>query len=82
VAPRWTAALGCGTVGFAFVVGQLGDALDLPQVVRDLSPFTHIPAVPAVDLDPLPLLVLSAVAVVSTLIGGATLRRRDLAIAA
>jgi ABC-2 type transport system permease protein len=82
VAPKWTAALGWGTVGFTFVVGQLGDVLDLPQVVGNLSPFTHIPAVPAVDLDPLPLLVLSAVAVVSTLIGGAILRRRDLAIAA
>jgi ABC-2 type transport system permease protein len=82
VAPRWTAAVGWGAVGFTFVIGQLGDALDLPQAVRNLSPFTHIPAIPAVDLDPRPLLVLSAVAVVSTLIGVAILRRRDLAITA
>jgi len=82
VVPRWTAAVGWSAVGFTFVVGQLGDALDLPQAVGNLSPFTHIPAMPAVDPDPLPLLVLSAVAVVSTLVGVAILRRRDLAIAA
>jgi ABC-2 type transport system permease protein len=80
LAPRWVSAVGWTGVGFTFVVAQLGNALDLPDVVHHLSPFTHIPAIPAVDLEPLPLLVLSAVASVSTLVGVMMLRRRDLAI--
>jgi polyether ionophore transport system permease protein len=72
---------GLAWAGFAAGVacGLLGDLLDLPQAVRDLSPFSHVPAIPAVDLAPAPLLALLAVAVGLAVLGLALFRRRDLA---
>lgn len=82
VVPRWAPTIGWVSVGFAFVVGQLGAGLGLPDGVIDLSPFSHVPAVPASDLDLVPLGILSCVAIVLYAIGVAGLRRRDLAISA
>jgi ABC-2 type transport system permease protein len=72
VAIAWTA------VALFFLMAQLGPLLDLPQAVLDLSPFTHIPAVPAADVTTLPLVVLVAVAVALGFAGLAGFRRRDL----
>jgi ABC-2 type transport system permease protein len=72
VAIAWTA------VALFFLMAQLGPLLDLPQAVLDLSPFTHIPAVPAAELTVLPLVVLLAVAAGLFVIGLAGFRRRDL----
>jgi ABC-2 type transport system permease protein len=72
VAIVWTA------VALFFLMAQLGPLLDLPQAVLDLSPFTHIPAVPAADVTTLPLVVLVAVAVALGFAGLAGFRRRDL----
>ena len=74
VAIAWTA------VALFFLMAQLGPLLDLPQAVLDLSPFTHIPAVPAAELTVLPLVVLFAVAAGLFVIGLAGFRRRDLAL--
>ena len=74
VAIAWTA------VALFFLMAQLGPLLDLPQAVLDLSPFTHIPAVPAAELTVLPLVVLLAVAAGLFVIGLAGFRRRDLAL--
>ncbi|AVT37562.1 ABC transporter permease [Plantactinospora sp. BB1] len=74
VALSWTAFLLC------VLLGQLGALLELPQPVLNLSPFTHLPAVPAADPSATPLVVLLAVAVALTGLGLATFRRRDLAI--
>jgi ABC-2 type transport system permease protein len=74
VAIAWTA------VALFFLMAQLGPLLDLPQAVLDLSPFTHIPAVPAAELTVLPLVVLLAVAAGLFAIGLAGFRRRDLAL--
>ena len=80
--PRWASAIGWASVAFSFVIGQLGVGLALPEVVIDLSPFSHVPAVPASDLDLLPLVLLTVVAVVLHGVGIAGVRRRDLAISA
>lgn len=64
-------------VAWLAVVLFLGTLLDLPAWARDLSPFTHTPAVPQEDLDALPLVVMTAVAVALTTLGAAALRRRD-----
>lgn len=61
------------------VVGFLGEVLRLPDWTRDLSPFEHVPAVPAVDVRWLPLAVLLAVAAALVAAGAWGFRRRDIA---
>ncbi|MFK3979066.1 ABC transporter permease [Micromonospora sp. NPDC050397] len=74
-------AVGLGWLGFTFslVLGQLGGLLGLPAAVRDISPFSHVPALPAVEAAATPLLVMSAVALTLGVAGLALFRRRDLA---
>ena len=69
---RWTPLV------YVFVAGYFGPLTDLPQAVRSVSPFDHVPAYPAEELDWLPLLVLAVVAAAVTAAGYAGLRRRDL----
>ena len=76
--PRWATAIGWGALGVSLVMGQLGALFELPQWVLNVSPFTHVPAVPAEQLEWLPLLVLLAVAAGLTTVGLVALRRRDL----
>jgi ABC-2 type transport system permease protein len=78
-APRWTSAIGWASVGFAFVIGQLGTGLGLPEAVIDLSPFTHVPAVPAAEFELLPMMTLTALALTLHAVGMLGCRRRDLA---
>jgi ABC-2 type transport system permease protein len=80
--PRWTAPVAWGGLAFAFVVGQFGGVLDLPQAVINLSPFVHPPLLPAADLDVTPVVVLLLVAVALAAVGVAAFRRRDLVTAA
>ncbi|HMT04829.1 MAG TPA: hypothetical protein PKD76_04720 [Solirubrobacterales bacterium] len=51
---------------------------NLPEWLVDLSPFSHVPAVPAVALDLTPLFVMTALSIVITAAGLALWRRRDL----
>jgi ABC-2 type transport system permease protein len=67
-----------GVLGACVVVSILGPLLGLPDWVLDLSPFQHVPQVPAADFDIVPLLGLSAVAAALTAVGLAAFRRRDL----
>jgi ABC-2 type transport system permease protein len=67
-------------LGLTFVILQLGAILDLPQIVRDLSPFTHVPAVPAASVSALPLVALTVVAALLCAGGLAAFQRRDLAL--
>lgn len=80
--PQRVAALSWAALAASLVVGQLGDLLELPQPVMNLSPFTHVPRVPAESLAVIPLGVLLAVAGVLTGIGFVIFRRRDLALGA
>jgi ABC-2 type transport system permease protein len=67
----WAVLVACVVEGF------LGAVLGLPRWLSDLSPFEHVPQLPAASLTLLPLVVMSAVAAGLTLIGLTGLRRRD-----
>ncbi len=76
--PRWAVAIGWSALGISLVMGQLGALFDLPQWVLNISPFTHVPAFPAEELEWLPPVLLLVVAAGLTTIGLVALRRRDL----
>jgi ABC-2 type transport system permease protein len=76
--PRWAAVIGWSALGISLVMGQLGALLELPQWVLNLSPFTHVPPVPAEQLEVLPIAWLLALAVALTTLGLVAFRRRDL----
>jgi ABC-2 type transport system permease protein len=78
IVPRWSAALGWAGLVTSLVMGQLGQLLDLPQAVLNISPFTHPPAVPAEDVAVTPIVLLLLVATALALIGIAAFRRRDI----
>lgn len=74
--PR-AAALAWAVLVLAAVVGIFGGVLDIPALVRDLSPFAHVPAVPAEGPAALPLTALAATAAALLGAGVAGFRRRD-----
>ncbi|THA27705.1 ABC transporter permease [Streptomyces sp. RKND-216] len=76
-APRATAAVWIVPV-YAFVVGYLGPILDLPDWLAELSPFGHVPRVPAESMDWGAAAGLTAVAAALVAFGIAGFRRRDL----
>lgn len=78
LAPRATVAVWAALAGCVFV-GVLGSLLDLPSWVADLSPFQHVPQVPAAGFDAVPLVVLTLVALALAGVGLVAFRRRDLA---
>ena len=76
--PR-AASAGWGVLGGCVLLSMLGPLLGLPDWVLDLSPFQHVPQLPAADFSAAPLLALSAVAAALTAVGIVAFRRRDLA---
>ncbi|MFZ2174405.1 MAG: anibiotic ABC transporter [Rhodococcus sp. (in: high G+C Gram-positive bacteria)] len=76
--PVWSTGLSWGALAAGLIFGMLGPLFGLPDLVRDLSPFTHTPAVPAVDVAATPLLWLTGIAVVLVGTGIVLFRRRDL----
>jgi len=77
LAPRFAAAAWAVFAACA-VLGQVGALLRLDDAVLELSPFTHVPRVPADDPRVAPLAWLTGVAVALTAAGLAALRRRDI----
>ncbi|NJP34407.1 ABC transporter permease [Micromonospora thermarum] len=77
LAPRWSVALSWAVLMVFLLLGQLGAVLDLPQAVLNLSPYTHVPSVPAVDPAVLPLVLLTGVGAVLLAAGLAGFRHRD-----
>ena len=78
LAPRavmlvWTAFALC------FFLAMFGELIDVPGWLIDVSPFTHIPDVPATDLTLAPLIVLTLIAAALIAAGLAAFRHRDLA---
>jgi ABC-2 type transport system permease protein len=67
-----------GLLGAFLALGQLGPVLRLPQPVMDLSPFTHLPALPGADVTATPYAWLILVAAATTAAGLAGLRHRDI----
>jgi ABC-2 type transport system permease protein len=76
VASRWAVLSWLGLV-FCYVVVMFGTLLDFPQWVIDLSPFSHLAAVPAVPMSWGPFAVVLAVAVAMSAGGLVAFRRRD-----
>jgi len=72
VTVAWTALGACGLLWF------LGPLLDVPGWLLDVSPYEHVPAVPATSLVAGPLLALTVVAIALTGAGLAGFRRRDI----
>ncbi len=77
LAPRATAAA-WGVLAACFVIGLLGELLDLPEWVKNLSPFDRVPQVPAADFAAVPLVVLCVLAAALGWVGIVGLRRRDI----
>lgn len=79
VVPRLAVLLAWSTVVGALLLGPIfGPPLRLPEAVMDLSPFSHVPAVPATGANAAPLVVLTVLCVVLAGLGVAAVRRRDL----
>ncbi|MEU7721719.1 ABC transporter permease [Streptomyces tibetensis] len=67
-----------GVAGAVLLIGWVGPALDVPQVVLDVSPFGHLPKLPGGSMEWGPALTLTGVAVVLVAAGLTALRRRDM----
>lgn len=76
-APRWV-LLGWLPVAWAFVEVYLGDLLDFPGWVRGLSPFHHLPRMPAESFSVTTAAVQLGLALLLAGVGLLGLRRRDL----
>ncbi|HEX3591894.1 MAG TPA: ABC transporter permease [Pseudonocardiaceae bacterium] len=76
VAPEYSAAGWVGVV-ICFVLAEFGPALNLPQWLMDVSPFTHVPRLPGGTLAGAPIGWLVLVSVVLAAVGLAGFRRRD-----
>jgi ABC-2 type transport system permease protein len=77
--PRLVVGLAWAGLVLSIACGLFGDLFRLPQGARDLSPFTHVPALPAADARALPIVALLVVAAALATAGLALFRRRDLA---
>lgn len=78
IRPKWAPVAWAG-VAFAAVVGLLAETLRLPQSIRDVSPFHHVPAIPAESFEILPILMLLVVASGLAAVGLLAMNRRDIA---
>jgi ABC-2 type transport system permease protein len=74
--PRFTALAWAVLVG-CLLFGQLGQILQFPQWLLNISPFTHVAEPSVSDIGALPIVVLVAVAAVLIGAGFASFRRRD-----
>jgi ABC-2 type transport system permease protein len=74
--PRFAVLTWAALVAFV-LLGELGAILELPSFVMDLSPFAHVPKVPAAEITVAPLLWLLAAAGGLMAAGLAGFRRRD-----
>jgi ABC-2 type transport system permease protein len=72
------AVLGWGVFLSAATLGVVGELLDLPQWVLDLSPYTHAPQMPLADFDWSVAIVLTAVAAGLLTVAWARYRVRDI----
>ena len=78
LAPRLTAPLTYGLVIVAFLIDFVGPFLDLPQWALDLSPFQHLAAVPAVDMNVGAAAVMLGAGLLAGIVGVLAFTRRDL----
>lgn len=77
IVPRAT-GLAWAILAYAVFVVYLGGLLDLPGWMFDLSPYTHVPRMPAAEFTAVPLVVLTVLAAGLVAAGLVGFRRRDL----
>jgi ABC-2 type transport system permease protein len=65
-------------IAYAGLIGSFAAILDLPEWTLNLSPFGHIPSLPAVDMNWVPLVVLTVISAGLVALGFYGFRRRDL----
>lgn len=63
---------------FALLQSYLGELLDLPEWMAGLSPYQHLPLLPAESFQVVPAAVLTGLGVLGVVLGVVALRRRDL----
>ncbi len=68
-----------GALAVVVAIGIFGDVLRLPAWLRDVSPIEHVPAVPAAQMQMLPVVLLTVLALTLAAAGLVGFRRRDLA---
>ncbi|HEU4894828.1 MAG TPA: ABC transporter permease, partial [Acidimicrobiia bacterium] len=74
--PRF-ASLSWGILAFCLILGQLGQILQFPQWSLNMSPFSHIPMIPAEEFVATPFAVLLIVAAGLIFAGLTGFRARD-----
>ncbi|MGH3450156.1 MAG: ABC transporter permease [Haloechinothrix sp.] len=74
--PRATAAAWIVVV-YAFVVGYVGQLLQFPSWLNNLSPFSHVPQMPAAEFTATPIVVLTVIAAGLLALGAVGFRSRD-----
>jgi ABC-2 type transport system permease protein len=67
-----------GAFAGVVLVGMLGDLLQLPTWVRNLSPLQHVARVPSAQLEWMPMVILSAITIGLTAAGLYGFRHRDI----
>lgn len=77
--PRLAATLSWLAFAACLVIGQFGTLMKLPAALIDVSPFTHVPDLPADPLAATPLAIMVAVAAGLVVTGVVAFRRRNLA---
>jgi ABC-2 type transport system permease protein len=75
--PQWAPLAWLG-VAVSTVVGLLAETLKLPNWIRTISPYHHVPALPAASFELLPVVMLVVVAVGLTIAGLIGISRRDI----
>lgn len=78
--PRLATAVTWAAFAVFLVIGQFGTLLKLPDALLDISPYTHLPNLPAEPLTATPVLVMLGLAGVLTAVGVFGFRRRGLAL--
>jgi ABC-2 type transport system permease protein len=68
-----------GAFALCFFLAMFGELLDVPDALINVSPYSHLPEVPATQLTLAPLIVLTLIAAALTAAGLVAFRHRDLA---
>lgn len=75
--PRWAPALAWSALALCLVLSQFGDLLELPQMVINISPFTHVSRVPAESYDWTEAILMMSLVALMVLVSLFRFRRRD-----
>lgn len=75
--PRLVLAAWAALVASA-ILSEFGSMMGLPDWVRDVSPFSHVPNLPGGTMEWTPTIILTVVAAALVLVGVAGFRRRDI----